>query len=188
MNVTIYFLAVAMLSLHGDVNTAFYEDAGSRHEFEHYYAVADACVHNSWGALSAKRCVAMAYHESRWNPEHKGRLLKSGAQAQGMMQVIPHFIRRIASFKQNIYTVNGSVFYGALAYNQFAAYYGDAKALCHYGGGNHCARVYERVVLRYLEDLERRLYKLSFEISTCEEHHGTEVASVAPKQRHAHRD
>lgn len=92
-------------------------------------------------------CLSIAYHESRFNPDAEGPLLKSGNRALGMMQVIPtyHKIQEPAS----IHSYLGSVLYGEAA---FSYWYNRKegnleKALCHYAAGNKCHKPYADKIL-----------------------------------------
>lgn len=97
-------------------------------------------------------CLAISYHESRFNSELQGRTLPSGSKARGMMQVIPNYITTHEPV--DITTSSGSVIYGSSAFTYWLKKkHTIKKALCHYAAGNRCNMEYSRRVLSMAHEL-----------------------------------
>ncbi len=104
----------------------------------------DACAEST---IPLPVCLSIAYHESRFNPEAVGPVLKSGRRALGMMQVIPTF--HSMQEPVDIHSFYGSVLYGEAAFSYWYKRSNQRieKALCHYAAGNKCHQPYADKIL-----------------------------------------
>ncbi len=115
----------------------------------------EACIRVSQPPFDWTTCAAVAYLESRFDSQAVGPVLRSGRQAKGMLQVITAFVPVTRDWPDHapydtwdVHTPEGSVAYGMGA---FGRWYGQTgrldTALCHYAGGNVCAKGYAVRVL-----------------------------------------
>lgn len=107
-----------------------------------------ACHAHADNVFDTLLCSAIAYHESRFDPQAVGPTLRSGRRAVGMLQVIPHFVRVERFYGRRDIdwgTPDGSVAWGRAAFHQWYDHTGSVElALCHYAGGNTCVMAYAR--------------------------------------------
>ena len=158
----VYALAVAMLLLHSQQESAIYS-------FDTYEEAAEACFEYSIGEMDPFLCAAIGYTESRWSPWATGKKLPSGLRAKGMMQVIPEYAVYYVpnGSKLDPWNAADSVVLASAVLNRYADVYGKSKALCHYAGGDRvCAARYARMVVRLSDELTRLAHEVK-ELEEC---------------------
>lgn len=121
----------------------------------------EACLRVSQAPFDWPTCAAIAYLESRFDSQAIGPTLRSGRRAKGMLQVITAFVPVSDGWPSHapydtwdVHTPEGSVAYGMRAFGRWYAQTGrDDKALCHYAGGNVCAKSYAVRVMALRDEM-----------------------------------